>query len=91
MKKLQGIGKLLSKAEQRQIIGGYDDDPPPGPDAECFWTMNPTLPGCAGDTGTPIRYTCGDPWSSNQAQMIADGLCSQDNCCVDVDCIYCGA
>ena len=90
MKKLQNIGKVLSKSEQRQIIGGYDDDPPDGGgDAQCFWTMNPTLPGCADDQGIPVNYTCEDPGAAALAQSTADSLCARDNCCIDVDCIYC--
>lgn len=70
MKKLQSLGKILNKTEQKKIIGGVEDDPGCGTgDTYCGSGSGVTC--CAG-------YTCDDAGNAQNPNVPGgDKLCSR--------------
>jgi hypothetical protein len=85
MKKLQTIGKILSKAEQKSIVGGYE---PGVADAQCIFDydmMNPICP----DQYIYTLYDCTDPQEVTSINEYARNACLADICCLSWVCFPC--
>ncbi|MGZ3872116.1 MAG: hypothetical protein ACXVJD_04325, partial [Mucilaginibacter sp.] len=72
--KLNFVGKLLTREQMKNVIGGYMP--------VCTWTWSGGS-GCASGTTTASCSISNDP---DVCQQGADNNCGSNDCCSDVDC-----